>query len=131
MNYKKMFKSIRYACFGQVHIKFLYNSKFDFTAKSLVTNTVVIARVLCIKLLNTSKSKEYTYRGSMFSGNVLTDWSFISACLMKKSSICLGLNSKSHSRVPRPTLYKLTIYRPINGPGGVDVCIFRFFGIHI
>ena len=31
-------------------IKFLYNSKFDFTAKSLVTNTVVIARVLCIIL---------------------------------------------------------------------------------
>ena len=29
-------------------IKFLYNSKFDFTANSLVTNTVVIVRVLCI-----------------------------------------------------------------------------------
>ena len=28
-------------------IKFLYNSKFDFTAKSLVTNTVVITRVFC------------------------------------------------------------------------------------
>ena len=28
-------------------VKFLYNSKFDFTAKSLVTNTVVITRVLC------------------------------------------------------------------------------------
>ena len=28
-------------------IKFVYNSKFEFTAKSLVTNTVVIARVLC------------------------------------------------------------------------------------
>ena len=33
-------------------IKFLYNSKFDFPAKSLVTNTVVIARVLCISLSN-------------------------------------------------------------------------------
>ena len=30
-------------------IKFLYNSKFDFTAKSLVTNTVVKTRVLCRK----------------------------------------------------------------------------------
>ena len=27
--------------------KFLYNSKYDFTAKSLVTNSVVIKRVLC------------------------------------------------------------------------------------
>ena len=34
------------------HIKFLYNSKFDFTAKSLVTNTVVIMRVLCTKVPN-------------------------------------------------------------------------------
>ena len=32
-------------------LKFLYNSKFDFTAKSLVTNTVVIARVLCMYIL--------------------------------------------------------------------------------
>ena len=29
-----------------MHINFLYNSKFDFTAKSLVTNTVVITMVL-------------------------------------------------------------------------------------
>ena len=28
-------------------VKFLYNSKFDFTVKSLITNTVVITRVLC------------------------------------------------------------------------------------
>ena len=28
----------------------VYNSKFDFTAKSLVTNTVVIKRVLCVSL---------------------------------------------------------------------------------
>ena len=26
---------------------FLYYSKFDFTAKSVVTNTVIIMRVLC------------------------------------------------------------------------------------
>ena len=32
-------------------IKFLYNSKFDLTAKSLVTNTVVITRVLCITII--------------------------------------------------------------------------------
>ena len=44
---KKMFKSIRYTCFRWVHIKFLYNSKFYFIAKCLVTNTVVITRVLC------------------------------------------------------------------------------------
>ena len=50
MNYKKTFKSIRYSCFRRVHIKFFYNSKFDFTANSLITNTVVITRVLCIVL---------------------------------------------------------------------------------
>ena len=31
-------------------IKFLYNSKFDFTAKSLVTDIVVITRALCINI---------------------------------------------------------------------------------
>ena len=31
-------------------IKFFYNSKFDFTAKSLVTNTAVITRALCINI---------------------------------------------------------------------------------
>ena len=45
---KELSKNIRYSCFRRVHIKFLYNSKFDLTAKSLVTNTVVITRVLCI-----------------------------------------------------------------------------------
>ena len=42
MNYKRTVKNIRYSCFRRLHIKFLYNSEFDFTAKSLVTNTVVI-----------------------------------------------------------------------------------------
>ena len=32
-------------------IKFLYNSKFDFTANSLVTSIVVITRVLCILVI--------------------------------------------------------------------------------
>ena len=32
-------------------IKFLYNSTFDFTAKPLVTNAVVTARVLCRLIL--------------------------------------------------------------------------------
>ena len=50
---KKLFKSIRYSCFRRVHIKFLYNSKFDLTAKSLLINTVVITRVLCIFLKST------------------------------------------------------------------------------
>ena len=49
MIYKKNFKIIRYSCFRRVHIKFLYNSKFDFTAKSLVTKTVIITRVVCHK----------------------------------------------------------------------------------
>ena len=44
---KKLFKIIRYSCFRRVHIKFLYNSKLDFTSKPLVTNAVVITRVLC------------------------------------------------------------------------------------
>ena len=48
MIHKNLFKSIRYSCFRQVHIKFLYNGKFDLTAKSLVKNSVVITRVLCI-----------------------------------------------------------------------------------
>ena len=43
----KLFKSIHCVCFRRVHIKFLHNSKFDLTAKSLVTNSVVITRVLC------------------------------------------------------------------------------------
>ena len=30
-------------------VKFLYSSKFDLTAKSLVTNSVAITRALCIK----------------------------------------------------------------------------------
>ena len=47
---KKLFKRIRYSCVRGVNIKFLYNSKFDFTAKSLVTNAVVIMRVLCIHI---------------------------------------------------------------------------------
>ena len=33
-------------------IKFLYNSKFDLTAKLLVTNTVVITRILCTCFLD-------------------------------------------------------------------------------
>ena len=32
-------------------IKLLYNSKFDFTAKSLVTKSFIITRVLCIYIL--------------------------------------------------------------------------------
>ena len=44
---KKLFKRIRYSCFRRVHIKFLYTNKFDFTAKSLVTNAVVITSDLC------------------------------------------------------------------------------------
>ena len=50
MIHKKMFKSIQYSCFRRVHIKVLYNSKFDLTAKSLVTNSVVITRVHCIMM---------------------------------------------------------------------------------
>ena len=33
-SHKKLFKSIRYSYFREVHIKFLYNSKFDFIANS-------------------------------------------------------------------------------------------------
>ena len=49
MIYKRTVKNIRYSCFRRVHIKCLYNSKFDFIAKSLVhvTNTAVIKRVIC------------------------------------------------------------------------------------
>ena len=49
---KKMFKSIRYSCLRRVPIKFLYNSKFGFTAKPLVTNTVIITRVFCISRIS-------------------------------------------------------------------------------
>ena len=51
--HKKNFKSIHYSCFIWVHVKFLYNSKFDLTAKSLVTNSVVITRVLCNTAMST------------------------------------------------------------------------------
>ena len=47
MIHEKLFKSIRYSRLRRVHIKVLYNSKFDLTAKYLVTNSVVITRVLC------------------------------------------------------------------------------------
>ena len=47
MIYKRTVQNVHYSCFRLVHIKFHYNSKFDFTAKSLVTNTVVKTRVLC------------------------------------------------------------------------------------
>ena len=52
MIYKRTIKNIRYLCFRRVHIKFLYNSKFDFTAKSLVTNTVVITRSSVLNCAN-------------------------------------------------------------------------------
>ena len=45
---KKYCSKVSVTCALEGPIKFLYNCKFDFTAKSLVTNTVVIARVLCI-----------------------------------------------------------------------------------
>ena len=48
MIHKKMFENIRYSCFRWVHIKFLYNNNFDLTINSLVTNRMVITRVLCI-----------------------------------------------------------------------------------
>ena len=50
MIYKEQLKNIRYSCFRLVHINFLYNGKFDFMAKALLTNTVVITRALCNKL---------------------------------------------------------------------------------
>ena len=65
MFYEKMFKSIRYSCFRHVLIKFPYNSKFGFTAKPLVTNTVAIKRVL-------SKSLPYNFqrKHSSYNSNV-------------------------------------------------------------
>ena len=38
-------KTVQFSCFRRVHIKFLYNSKFDLTAKSLVTNSVVVTKI--------------------------------------------------------------------------------------
>ena len=63
MFYEKMFKSIRYSCFRRVLIKFPYNSKFGFTAKPLVTNTVVI---------KISKSLPYNFqrKHSSYNSNV-------------------------------------------------------------
>ena len=40
---------------------FLYKNKFDFRAKSLVTNTVVINRVLCIFIPYFSACMEITH----------------------------------------------------------------------
>ena len=37
MIFKKNFKSFCYLIFRRVHVKFRYNSKFNFIAKSLVT----------------------------------------------------------------------------------------------
>ena len=58
MIYKRTVQKIRYSCFRWVHIKFLYNSIFDFTAESLVPDTVVITRVLCI-LFDFPNSRPY------------------------------------------------------------------------
>ena len=68
--YKELFKNIRYSCFRWVHIKFLYNSKFDFTAKSLVVNIVVITRVpcKCIGVL-------FSYRKHGHISKVVRGWS--------------------------------------------------------
>ena len=41
MIYKELLKNIRYSCSRRILLKFLYKSEFVFTAKSLVTNTVV------------------------------------------------------------------------------------------
>ena len=43
---RKTKKKIRYSCFIRFHIKFLYNSKFDFTAQSLITNSVPLCRYI-------------------------------------------------------------------------------------
>ena len=51
---KTLFKSIQYSCFRRVDIKFLYNSKFDLTAKSLVTNSVLMTRAHWTMLKNTN-----------------------------------------------------------------------------
>ena len=48
MIHKETVQSIRYSCLRRVNIKFLYNSKFDLTIQCLITNCVVITRVLCI-----------------------------------------------------------------------------------
>ena len=47
MIHEKLLNSIRYSRLRRVHIKVLYNSKFDLTAEFLLTNSVVITRVLC------------------------------------------------------------------------------------
>ena len=44
---KELLKNIRYSCFRRVHIRFLYKSEFDFTAKSMIINAVDVTRVLC------------------------------------------------------------------------------------
>ena len=51
---KKLFKSIPFSGFRRAPVKFLYNSKFDFTAKPLATNNAVITRVLCTQVLYSS-----------------------------------------------------------------------------
>ena len=54
-------------------IKLLYNSKFDFTAKSLVTNIVVITRVICNRLEIKKKMSSllYLFHGFLKSNNTL------------------------------------------------------------
>ena len=47
MFYKKSVQKYPLPMLQMGPIKVLYNCKFDFTAKYLVTNTVVIMRILC------------------------------------------------------------------------------------
>ena len=60
---KKTVQKYCYLCFGRVHFKFLYNSKFDYTAKSLATNTVVITRFLCTYYSKCAKDHFYIDHG--------------------------------------------------------------------
>ena len=52
MIYKKMCSKVSVTDALDGSYQVAYNSKFDFTAKSLVTNAVVITRVLCNILIS-------------------------------------------------------------------------------
>ena len=66
---------------GQYQVS-LYNSKFDFTAKSLVTNAVVTTRVLCISFLRlnfvlfcvNSKQEISTHLHTVINLIIYTNW---------------------------------------------------------
>ena len=84
MIHKKLFKSIRYSCFRRVHIKFLYNSKFDFTAKSLVTGSAAAGRGDLF-----SRKRGSAAQACYYQPNIILIWQDVKSQVFQPAIYCL------------------------------------------